>query len=371
MRAGALAALLLVVAGCAGGGEARFESASEETRVVGPLAGRVEHRPNEGTIEIPIRIRPDRVETVVILESPPGQRPSDEFIAVYRASMGALIGDRLIATGTRDARGVLVVEKVEVRGRGRPYSTPQAVGGPLARIESRPAGGTGVALVLQKGDDREELVLVPGQPGGQPPGAPALELQQELDTLVVGDWVVARGDAGSARDPRRRRAVHPRPLTGGDVRKGPRTTKEETMSRTACGVQRQPPVRRRHRPRWSIGGSVLLLALPLFLAAGCALEKKAQIIEPSSDATHVSGTLAQKDDQRPVDGGVALAITTGPNREEVVLVPSLFTGQPPTSVMLALQQKVDALQVGDRLTATGTRNGDGTLVAEVIEVHEP
>jgi hypothetical protein len=115
-----------------------------------------------------------------------------------------------------------------------------------------------------------------------------------------------------------------------------------------------------------LAGVALLLAV-----TGCAIEKRQQALEPYSDATHVSGTLAQKDDQRPVDGGVALAITTGPNREEVVLVPSLFTGQPPTSVMLALQQRVDALQVGDRLTATGTRNGDGTLVAEVIEVHEP
>ena len=112
-------------------------------------------------------------------------------------------------------------------------------------------------------------------------------------------------------------------------------------------------------------GLVLLL-----IAAGCMIEKKIAV-EAGSDATHVTGTLAKKEDQRPVDGGVALTVTVGPGREEVVLVPSLFTGQPPTTQMLALQQKVDALQVGDRLTATGTRNGEGTLVAEVIAIQEP
>ena len=115
--------------------------------------------------------------------------------------------------------------------------------------------------------------------------------------------------------------------------------------------------------------ALLLMAL-LLVAGGCTVEKKVAV-EPGSDANHVTGTLARKEDQRPVDGGVTLTVTVGPGREEVVLVPSLFTGTPPSTAMLALQQKVDELEVGDWLTATGTRNSEGSLVAEVIAIHAP
>lgn len=115
---------------------------------------------------------------------------------------------------------------------------------------------------------------------------------------------------------------------------------------------------------------ILSIVLVVALAAGCAVEKKV-VFEPVSDATHVTGMLANKDDGRPVDGGVALTVTVEPGKDEIVMVPSLFTGQPPSTATLALQQKVDALKVGDRLTATGTRNAEGMLVVEVIEILEP
>lgn len=110
--------------------------------------------------------------------------------------------------------------------------------------------------------------------------------------------------------------------------------------------------------------------LILALATGCSADKKVTA-EPFSDTSHVSGTLTHKEDQRPVDGGVALTVNLGPGRDEIVMVPSIFTAEPPSTRTLALQQKVDALQVGDRLTATGTRDAEGMLIVEVIEIHEP
>ena len=118
--------------------------------------------------------------------------------------------------------------------------------------------------------------------------------------------------------------------------------------------------------RASSSGLVLML---LLVAAGCAVEKKGPAFEPVSSATQVSGTLASKTDQRPVDGPMLLAVTVGENREETVVIPSLFTAEPPSTAKLALQQKADAVQVGDRLTATGTRNGEGQLVADILEIH--
>jgi hypothetical protein len=111
-------------------------------------------------------------------------------------------------------------------------------------------------------------------------------------------------------------------------------------------------------------------ALLLLVGSGCGIEKKVAF-EPVSDATRVAGTLTAKDDQRPVDGPMWLTVRVNAGREERVMIPSLFTGQPPTTQTLALQQKVDQLKIGDRLTATGTRNAEGTLVAEKIEILEP
>ena len=115
--------------------------------------------------------------------------------------------------------------------------------------------------------------------------------------------------------------------------------------------------------------AILAAAVVLLVPAGCAQEKAA--VEPLSDATHVSGTLAKIDDQRPVDGGVTLTLRPSAGADEAVFVPSLFTGQPPTTVLLALQQRVNELKVGDRLTATGTRDGAGVFVVERIEILEP
>ncbi len=55
---------------------------------------------------------------------------------------------------------------------------------------------------------------------------------------------------------------------------------------------------------------------------------------------------------------------------EPVYVASIFTGQPPTSVVLALQQKVNELKVGDRVTATGARDAEGRFNVERIEILE-
>ena len=114
-----------------------------------------------------------------------------------------------------------------------------------------------------------------------------------------------------------------------------------------------------------LAGAALVAAL-----AGCAMEKKIAF-DPGSDATHVTGTLANKDDQRPVDGPRWLVVQIKPGLEERVMVESIFKPEPPSTVELALQQKVDQLKHGDRLTVTGKRNTEGTLVAERIEILEP
>jgi hypothetical protein len=106
-----------------------------------------------------------------------------------------------------------------------------------------------------------------------------------------------------------------------------------------------------------------LAGLVLLLGA-CAPEKA--VVEPPTDDTHVSGTLTAIEDQRPVDGGVLLTVEVRPHVSKTLEVPSLFTGQPPTSVTLALQQKVNQLRVGDRLTAIGRYDETGRFIVEVI-----
>lgn len=115
---------------------------------------------------------------------------------------------------------------------------------------------------------------------------------------------------------------------------------------------------------------VLVLAV-LALAgagAGCTGEEKAAF-EPVTDATHVSGTLVNKDDQRPVDGPMWLIVRLKGTSEERVMIPSLFKPEPPTTAELAVQEKIEQLRIGDRFTATGTRDADGVLVVERIEIH--
>lgn len=104
--------------------------------------------------------------------------------------------------------------------------------------------------------------------------------------------------------------------------------------------------------------------------AGCGADKEVTFV-PASEATHVTGTLVSKDDQRPVDGPMWLVVRLEGSREERVMIPSLFKPEPPTTVELAIQHQVDQLKIGDRLTATGTRNAEGTLVAERIDILKP
>jgi hypothetical protein len=112
------------------------------------------------------------------------------------------------------------------------------------------------------------------------------------------------------------------------------------------------------------GRRILGLAAMLILSGACAPEKA--VVEPPTDDTHVSGTLTAIEDQRPVDGGVLLTVLIRPQRSETLFVPSLFTGEPPTTRLLALQQKVNAVRIGDRLTATGKRDATGRFIVEVI-----
>jgi hypothetical protein len=111
---------------------------------------------------------------------------------------------------------------------------------------------------------------------------------------------------------------------------------------------------------------IAALALVVVVGAGCASEQKT--VEPVADPTRVTGSLQAIDDQRPVDGGVILTIATGGGgASQAVTVPSMFTGQPPTTAVLALQAKVNELKVGDRLTAIGARDEGGTFIVERIE----
>jgi hypothetical protein len=121
------------------------------------------------------------------------------------------------------------------------------------------------------------------------------------------------------------------------------------------------------------GGLTALMLVAVALAgggAGCGADDEVTFI-PVSEATHVTGTLVSKDDQRPVDGPMWLIVRLEGTREERVMIPSLFKPEPPTTAELAIQHQVDQLEVGDRLTATGTRNAEGILVAERIEIVKP
>ena len=110
---------------------------------------------------------------------------------------------------------------------------------------------------------------------------------------------------------------------------------------------------------------LVLLGL-LLVAAGCTSEKAA--VEPVDDATHVTGTVTAIDDDRPVDGGVTLTLRTAAKVDDQAYVRSIFTGQPPTTEVLALQQKVSELKVGDRIRATGSRDAEGRFLIDRIEV---
>lgn len=112
------------------------------------------------------------------------------------------------------------------------------------------------------------------------------------------------------------------------------------------------------------GFRMLGLAGLVLLSGACAPEKAT--LEPPTDDTHVSGTLTAIEDHRPVDGGVLLTVLVRPNVSKTLEVPSLFTGQPPTTALLALQQKVNQLRVGDKLTAIGRYDETGRFIVEVI-----
>jgi len=104
----------------------------------------------------------------------------------------------------------------------------------------------------------------------------------------------------------------------------------------------------------------------LLVAGGCTSEKAA--VEPVDDATHVTGHVTAIDDARPVDGGVTLTLRTATKVDDKAFVRSIFTGQPPTTEVLALQQKVSELKVGDRITATGSRDDEGRFLVDRIEI---
>lgn len=112
------------------------------------------------------------------------------------------------------------------------------------------------------------------------------------------------------------------------------------------------------RPLWMLG--------VLFLAAGCTSEKAA--VEPVDDATHLTGHVTAIDDDRPVDGGVTLTLRTAAKADDTAYVRSIFTAEPPTTEVLALQQKVGELKIGDRIRATGARDAEGRFLVDRIEI---
>ncbi len=114
-RALLAAALLLLGAGCGALDGQKFEPSSEETRVSGVLAGPVRRRPEDYTEVIPVQTGPGRIESILLPDKVAGQRPTDAWIELYREAMAMTPGDQLVATGSRDADGFLIVQALEVK----------------------------------------------------------------------------------------------------------------------------------------------------------------------------------------------------------------------------------------------------------------
>lgn len=105
----------------------------------------------------------------------------------------------------------------------------------------------------------------------------------------------------------------------------------------------------------------------LLIVGGCTTNEQASAPEPlPAGQVEVLGTLTAVKDDRPVDGGVDLTLTTSTGAQELVRVPSSFIAGPRESIM-AMHAVVDAARIGDRLRARGTRDETGALRPETLE----
>ena len=115
------------------------------------------------------------------------------------------------------------------------------------------------------------------------------------------------------------------------------------------------------------GALALAGASLLFLTAGCAGGRPASESAAPGSRGEVVGTLVDKKDDRPVDGGIDLTLETARGVREIVRVGSIFIAGPRDSVR-AMHEVVDAAKLGDRLRARGFRDEEGALRAEVLEL---
>jgi hypothetical protein len=101
------------------------------------------------------------------------------------------------------------------------------------------------------------------------------------------------------------------------------------------------------------------------LALGC---HSRELLDPSADGVvTITGRLVAVKDDRPVDGGVDLTLTTEAGSREILRVGSAFIAGPRDSV-LALHRVVDAAKVGDRLRGSGRRDSAGAVIVERLEI---
>jgi hypothetical protein len=113
-----------------------------------------------------------------------------------------------------------------------------------------------------------------------------------------------------------------------------------------------------------VAGLASLAVFPIVASLGCSASHQ----PTSSDGQiEVVGTLIALKDDRPVDGGIDLTLETGFHNQELVRVPSVFIAGPRDAVR-AMHDVVDAARIGDRLRARGTRDAEGALRPETLEL---
>jgi hypothetical protein len=105
----------------------------------------------------------------------------------------------------------------------------------------------------------------------------------------------------------------------------------------------------------------------LVTSTRCTSDRRVPVPAAPVTGSEVVGTLVAIKDDRPVDGGIDLTLETDRGTRERVRVPSIFIA-PPRDSIRAMHEVVDAAKVGDRLRARGTRDEEGALRAEVLEL---
>jgi len=112
---------------------------------------------------------------------------------------------------------------------------------------------------------------------------------------------------------------------------------------------------------------LMLTTVILVTASGCSNGNRAPVPGAPDSGTEVLGTLIALKDDRPVDGGFDLTLQTEKGARELVRVPSMFIA-PPRDSVAAMHEVVTAAKLGDILRARGTRDEDGALRAQVLEL---